>query len=64
MLIIHSNEDETVPVESAHELYANAEEPKRLEIIEGASHSFDNAEHLERVIDLSMEWFQRYLRAI
>jgi len=61
LLIIHSSRDEVVPVENAHELYAHAEEPKKLEIIEGASHSFDNADHLERVINLSMEWFKRYL---
>ncbi len=61
ILIIQGSLDEVVPVENACELYENANEPKRLEIVEGGNHSFDDAQHLEMVINLSLEWFKRYL---
>ena len=61
LLIIHGTSDDAVPVEHAYELYKYANEPKRLEIIDGANHVFDKPEHLKRVINLSLEWFERYL---
>lgn len=61
LLVIHSRQDEVVPVGSAYELHNNAKEPKRLEIIEGANHSFDAPEHVEQVAKLSLEWFKKYL---
>lgn len=61
LLIIQGSQDEVVPVEDAYNLCANANEPKRLEIIDGGNHMFDAPEHLERVISLSMGWFKRYL---
>lgn len=61
LLIIHGAMDETVPVEQAYGLYRHATEPKRLEIIEEANHIFDKPEHLETVINLSIEWFKSYL---
>ena len=61
LLIIHGTMDDVVPVEHAHQLYRHANEPKRLEIIEGANHGFDKPEHLETVINLSIEWLKRYL---
>lgn len=61
LLIIHGSLDDVVPVEHAYELYSYANEPKRLEVIEGANHIFDKPEHLDTVIRLSLEWFKRYL---
>ena len=61
ILIIHGSEDEVVPPENAVEIYENANEPKRLEMIEGGNHVFDDPEHLERVVNLSLEWLKRYL---
>lgn len=61
LLIIHGSQDEAVPVEDARRLYRHANEPKRLEIIDGANHVFDAPEHLEQVITLSLQWFQMYL---
>ena len=61
LLIIHGSLDDVVPVEHAYALYRHANEPKRLEVIEGANHSFDESEHLDKVISLSLEWFQKYL---
>ncbi len=40
-LIIHGSGDTTVPVECAHNLHRAATPNSRLEIIEGASHTFD-----------------------
>ena len=60
LLIIHGGKDEIVPVEHAHVLYRHANEPKRLEIIDGANHVFDNPKHLDIVVRLSLEWFKTY----
>lgn len=38
VLLIHGSEDEMVPVEQAHRLYAAAREPKALWIVEGGGH--------------------------
>ncbi|MEM3725767.1 MAG: alpha/beta fold hydrolase [Candidatus Bathyarchaeia archaeon] len=61
ILIIHGSMDEIVPVEHALKIYEAAPEPKRLEIIDGADHIFSRAEHLDKVINLSLEWFNKYL---
>lgn len=61
LLIIQGNNDEIVSVEDAHKLYSHANEPKRLEIIDGANHVFDTSEHHEKIVNLSLEWFRRYL---
>jgi len=61
LLIVHGSADELVPVNNAREIYECAQKPKRLEIVEGASHRFDNHEHLERFISLSLDWFRQYL---
>ncbi|MGB9714265.1 MAG: alpha/beta hydrolase family protein [Candidatus Bathyarchaeales archaeon] len=61
ILIMHGSMDEIVPVEHALKLYEAAPEPKRLEIIDGGDHTFSSAEHLNRAIDLSLEWFNKYL---
>ena len=61
VLIIHGSADETVPVTAAQDLYASAKDPKRLEIIEGGSHAFDDPDHLEKVTSLTLDWFNQYL---
>ncbi|MCX8191673.1 MAG: alpha/beta fold hydrolase [Nitrososphaerales archaeon] len=61
ILIIHGSSDTIVPLEHAKRLYEAASSPKRFEIIDGADHVFSNNDHLKRVIDLSLEWFKRYL---
>jgi dipeptidyl aminopeptidase/acylaminoacyl peptidase len=61
LLILHGSSDELVPPTHAHKLYETAREPKRLEIIKGADHVFSQREHLNKVIDLSLEWFKTYL---
>lgn len=61
ILILHGSTDEIVPLEHSQKLYEAAAEPKRLEIIEGADHAFSQSEHLNKVIDLSLGWFKKYL---
>ncbi|MEM3673766.1 MAG: YqiA/YcfP family alpha/beta fold hydrolase [Candidatus Bathyarchaeia archaeon] len=61
ILIIHGSMDEIVPVEHALKIYEAAPEPKRLEIIDGGDHTFSRVEHLDRAINLSLEWFNKYL---
>ena len=62
ILILHGTADELVPPEHAQKLYEAAPEPKRLEIVKGADHVFSQTGHLNTVIDLSLEWFNKYLR--
>ncbi len=60
LLIIHGSKD-LIPVDDAYALYEKANEPKRLEIIEGGSHRFVDTGHLGRVTELSIGWFKKYL---
>ena len=52
LLIIHSKDDEVVPVTHAPALFAAAQEPKQLWIIEGAKHiqAFNNPERRARLV--------------
>ena len=61
VLIIHGELDDDVPVEQARELYIHAQEPKRLEIFEGAEHALRRPEDMERILELSLDWFESYL---
>ncbi|MBN1763228.1 MAG: alpha/beta fold hydrolase, partial [Methanomicrobia archaeon] len=61
ILILHGSSDLVVPPEHAQKLYEAAPEPKRLEIVEDADHVFSQREHLDLVINLSLEWFKTYL---
>jgi len=61
LLILHGSADELVPVEHARQLYEAAREHKQLEILPGADHVLSRSEDLNRAIELSVEWFKRYL---
>jgi dipeptidyl aminopeptidase/acylaminoacyl peptidase len=61
LLILHGSDDDLVPVEHARLLYEAALEPKRLVFLPGADHVFSRNEHLNRAIELCVEWFKRYL---
>ena len=61
LLILHGSADELVPVEHARQLYEAALEPKRQEILPGADHVFSRSDHLNRAIELSVEWIKKYL---
>jgi dienelactone hydrolase len=69
-LIIHGQEDESVPVNEAQLIYDHlAASSKELMIIEGGTHTFgarhpleSMPEELETVFDLTESWFDRFLR--
>lgn len=69
-LIIHGQNDESVPVEEAQTIYDHLASPsKELIIIEGGTHTYgarhpmeSMPEKLQTVFDLTENWFDRYLR--
>ncbi|KXB04348.1 hypothetical protein AKJ48_02875, partial [candidate division MSBL1 archaeon SCGC-AAA261O19] len=61
LLIIHGTSDEIVPPEHAQTLYDHAGKPKRVEMIKGADHAFSESRHLEKALQISIDWFERYL---
>jgi len=61
LLIIHGSNDDTVPVQDAHYIYESAKEPKRLVVIPGGTHSFDDPHHVEQLGSLALDWFKQYL---
>ncbi len=61
LLVIHGDKDNMVPQEDARSIYNKAKVPKRLEIIKGCNHGFDEPKHLELMVRLVIEWFRRYL---
>ena len=54
-LIVHGNEDETVPIEQSKRTTSLIENCK-LEIIEGGDHTYSKAEHFEKMLDLISEF--------
>jgi len=55
LLLVHGNRDETVAVSHAARLYAQAGEPKRLVIIEGAGHRLRQD---ERAMAVVIDWLK------
>lgn len=60
-LVIHGEEDELVRVDQAWEIFHALGAPKEIHIIEGADHRLTHEDHRQRAIDLSVEWFRKYL---
>jgi dipeptidyl aminopeptidase/acylaminoacyl peptidase len=61
LLVIHGSADELVSPSNAYDIYQNSLEPKRIEIISGANHGFNDPKHIEKVINLTIDWFRQYL---
>jgi dipeptidyl aminopeptidase/acylaminoacyl peptidase len=61
MLIIHGSADIVVPVDHSRQLYEQANKPKKLEIIHGGSHGFDDPIHLQQAVSLAVEWLKQYI---
>lgn len=59
VLIIHGNQDESVPLEDSKSAIKYLSPESKLEIIHGADHQF--SEQLDTIIELSINWFKRYL---
>jgi fermentation-respiration switch protein FrsA (DUF1100 family) len=60
-LFLHGEADELVPLAHAETLYRAARSPKHLEIFPGGDHRFTDPQNRKRAIQMSLEWFQRYL---
>jgi uncharacterized protein len=60
-LVIHGEQDEIVPVDQSWEIFHSLGAPKEIHTSEGADHRFTNESHRQRAIDLSVEWFKKYL---
>lgn len=62
ILIVHGSLDEQVPPSHADILYENANEPKDIQIIEGADHRLTDSPHRRRTVELTLDWFKKYLK--
>jgi len=68
ILFVHGNVDKTVSFTESERAFKIANEPKRIEIIEGANHGFKDknyqtSEELQdKAISLTLEWFLKWLK--
>jgi len=62
ILFVHGSLDEIVPLFHANFLYENAKEPKDIQIVEDADHRLTDPSHRRRAIELTLEWFKKYLK--
>ncbi|MBM4276964.1 MAG: alpha/beta fold hydrolase [Deltaproteobacteria bacterium] len=60
-LVIHGERDELVEVEQALGIFYHLSSPKEIHLIGGADHRLTDPTHRQRAIDLTAEWFKRYL---
>lgn len=60
-IVIHGEKDELVPVDQAWEIFHSLGSPKEIHIIEGADHRLTEPAHRGRAMELSAEWFKKYL---
>jgi dipeptidyl aminopeptidase/acylaminoacyl peptidase len=61
VLIVHGQEDQQVPPDHASRLYEVLNEPKALHRLKKADHWFSAPESREEAIQITMEWFKKYL---
>jgi len=55
LLLVHGNQDETVPITDAYKLYERAKEPKHLIIVDGAGHGLRQD---ERAMAIVIDWLK------
>ena len=60
-MVIHGEKDELVPVDQAWEIFHSLGAPKEIHIIEGADHRLTDPKHRQHAMDLTADWFKRYL---
>lgn len=58
VLIIHGDQDQTIPLESSKTAIKKLPKGSKLEIIRGADHKF--SEYADEVIRLSVKWFKEH----
>jgi hypothetical protein len=57
-LFIHGSADDVVPPDDSHDLFAIAQGPKQLEMIEGADHIFSGP-HTAHMVQVVVDWVWR-----
>ncbi|NWG02196.1 MAG: alpha/beta fold hydrolase [Syntrophaceae bacterium] len=60
-LVIHGEKDELVAMEQALGIFNSLGIPKEIHIIGGADHRLTDPAHRRRAIELSVDWFKKYL---
>ncbi len=60
-MVIHGEADELVPVDQAWEIFQGLGSPKEIHVIESADHRLTQPNHRQRAMDLSTEWFKKFL---
>ncbi len=58
VLIAHSQNDETVPVEHARRIHAAVGDPKKLTIFQGGDHRMSDPDHQRRFEDIFIQWLK------
>lgn len=58
LLLVHGNKDEVVPVSHAYKLYAQADEPKQIVIVDGAGHRLKQD---SRAMAIVISWLKSQL---
>lgn len=58
VLVVHSLNDETVPVEHAHRIHAAASDPKKLVILQGGDHRMSDPNHQRLFESLFIDWLK------
>ncbi|MBF0468028.1 MAG: alpha/beta hydrolase [Desulfamplus sp.] len=59
LLIFHGDNDKTVPVENAYNLYSNASDPKKLVILKGGDHQMSNKDHQKTFETEVIAWLKK-----
>jgi fermentation-respiration switch protein FrsA (DUF1100 family) len=60
-LVIHGEKDELVSVDQALKIFRNLSLPKEIHMIGGADHRLTDSIHRQRAMELTVEWFKKYL---
>lgn len=58
--ITHGDMDRVVPLSEGEQLFENAKDPKKINIIKGAGHDFEY--HRSTLIKYSIKWFKKWLK--
>lgn len=61
VLIIHGGKDQRAQLKDAYVINNLLDKPKGLKIIKGANHYFLNKRHAQKVLNLTVNWFKKYL---
>ena len=62
LLLFHGDRDAIVPISHAHEIFAAAQEPKRLCVQQNGDHRMSDPQHQSHFIDVTAAWFADHLK--